>query len=237
MTFKLFEDDAYLRSCEAQVLSMPSPHEIVLDRTCFYPLGGGQPGDQGYIELQTGEQLKVVNTRYTKDRSAIIHDLEKEAHLLAGVKVVAHIDWQRRYSIMRAHTALHLLSVLLPYPVTGGQIDAAKGRLDFKLPPIALDKEALSQQLTELAARDEPVSTDWITEQQLDDNPELVKTLSVTPPRGTGKIRLIRVGKKTDLQPCGGTHVSTTGEIGPIRVTKIESKGQQNRRLRIQLEE
>lgn len=241
MTEHLYRDDAYLRSNEATLAAITEDGGLILDRTCFYPNGGGQPGDLGFLELEDGTRITIANTVYSKDRSQIVHVPQEEAPLPdaleIGVKLSAHVDWPARYKRMRAHTALHLLSVVLPYPVTGGQISEGTGRLDFDIPEATLDKEVLTQQLQELIDADHDVSMDWITDEELEANPGLVKTMSVKPPMGSGRVRLIRIGEGVDLQPCGGTHVSQTGQIGKVRITKIEKKGRQNRRVRIELED
>ncbi|MGD1888412.1 MAG: alanyl-tRNA editing protein [Cohaesibacteraceae bacterium] len=238
----LFQSDSYLRSADILVDQI-TEDGIVVTRSLFYPQGGGQPGDQGTVELSDGTQLPVLNTRYTADRSACVLVLREgeddplpdaAAALSAGSTITGHIDWPLRYRFMRVHTALHLLSVVLPYPVTGGQISDGQGRLDFDISDAGLDKDALTEHLQTLVDADHAVTSEWITDAQLDAQPELVKTMSVKPPRGSGKVRLIRIGD-IDLQPCGGTHVQSTAEIGPVAVTKIEKKGKQNRRVRIKL--
>ena len=235
MTELIFRDDAYLRSCDARVTAITDRGGIVLDRTVFYATGGGQPGDSGRIELADGRQIPIATTVYGEDRSQIVHvPAEGEALPAVGDEIVLHLDWDRRYRLMRVHTALHLLSVVLPFPVTGGQIGEGEGRLDFDLPEGSPDKDEVAAKVNEIAAADHAVSTDWITDEELLAKPEMVKTMSVKPPMGSGRVRLVRIGD-VDLQPCGGTHVSRTSEIGPLVVTKIEKKGRQNRRVRIQL--
>ena len=235
MTDLLFRDDAYLRSCDARVTAITDRGGIVLDRTVFYATGGGQPGDSGRIELADGRQIPIATTVYGEDRSQIVHvPAEGEALPAVGDNIVLHLDWDRRYRLMRVHTALHLLSVVLPFPVTGGQIGEGEGRLDFDLPEGSPDKDEVAAKVNEIAAADHAVTTDWITDEELLAKPEMVKTMSVKPPMGSGRVRLVRIGD-VDLQPCGGTHVSRTSEIGPLIVTKIEKKGRQNRRVRIQL--
>ena len=236
MTELLFRDDAYLRSCEATVTAINDRGGIVLDRTVFYATGGGQPGDSGTLERAGGEVVTLATAVYGEDRSQIVH-VPAEGSTLpqVGEKVVLHLDWARRYRLMRVHTALHLLSVVLPYPVTGGQISDGDGRLDFDLPEAALDKEEIAAKVNEISAGDHAITSEWITDAELEANPDLVKTMSVKPPMGSGRVRLIRIGADVDLQPCGGTHVSRTSEIGPIEVPKIEKKGRQNRRVRIRL--
>ncbi|MTH96674.1 alanyl-tRNA editing protein [Roseibium sp. RKSG952] len=237
MTTPLFREDAYLRTCEADVASLNERGGIVLTRTVFYPTGGGQPGDTGYLELDTGDRIEIAATVYDADKKTIVHVPAEGAHLPeTGTRVTAHIDWPRRYRLMRMHTALHLLSVALPFPVTGGQIGDGEGRLDFDMGDEALDKTAVIDKVNALAAGDYPVSAEWITDEDLEANPDLVKTLSVKPPSGSGTVRLIRIGGNVDLQPCGGTHVSRTSEVGPLALGKVEKKGKQNRRVRLRLE-
>ena len=231
----VFRDDAYARSCLARVVEITPEGGIVLDRTVFYAQGGGQPGDAGYLRFPGREGVRVVETRYAADRLRVIHVPEPGSDPLAvGDEIAAELDWERRYARMRVHTALHLLSVVMPYPVTGGAIGESEGRLDFDLPEGGQDKAELSARLGELVARDAPVTHSWITDAELDADPGLVKTMSVQPPRGSGRIRLVAI-EGIDLQPCGGTHVARTGEIGAVSVTDVEKKGRQNRRVRIRL--
>ena len=231
----LFRDDAYAQECEATVVGVTPEGGVILDRTIFYAQGGGQPGDVGIVTAPDGKELPVANTVYGSDRSQIVHQLGPEgARLQVGDRVTLKLDWERRYPRMRVHTALHLLSVVLPYPVTGGAIGEGEGRLDFDIPDAGLDKAELSEKLNALIALDTPVTQRWITDEELDANPGLVKTMAVKPPRGSGKVRLIEIAG-IDLQPCGGTHVHRTGEIGTVIVKDIEKKGKQNRRVRITL--
>ena len=236
MTTPLFRDDAYLRTCEAKVTDVNERGGILLDRTVFYATGGGQPGDSGRLELADGTQIEIATTVYDTARVSIVH-VPSEGQTLPepGSEVIAHVDWARRYKMMRVHTALHLLSVALPFPVTGGQIGDMEGRLDFDMGDETVDKEALHQTLNDLASGDHEVTTEWITDEELDANPALVKTMSVKPPRGSGRVRLVRIGGDVDLQPCGGTHVCRTSEIGELSIGKTEKKGKQNRRVRIRL--
>lgn len=235
MTEALFREDAYRRETAATVL-LAEARGVALDRTVFYPQGGGQPGDQGVLELGGGAIVPIVNTIYDADRKTILHVPAEGAPLPSpGATVVARIDWDRRLKRMRAHTALHLLSVTLPYPVTGGSVGDAEGRLDFDC-EAPLDKAEVERKLNELIARDAAVGCQWITDEELDANPALIKTMSVKPPRGAGRVRLVAI-EAMDLQPCGGTHVARTGEIGRASVTQIEKKGRLNRRVRIVLSE
>lgn len=231
-TEELFRADAYQKSCEATVLAVNDRGGVILDRSVFYAAGGGQPGDAGMLGGADDVTAAVATTVYGDDRE-IVHVLSEDApRPAAGDVVTATLDWARRHRHMRMHTALHLLSVLLPYPVTGGQIGVDEGRLDFDIPEAGLDKDALTAELQKLIAADHPVSDRWITDAELDQNPGLVKTMSVQPPRGAGKVRLIKIGD-IDLQPCGGTHVASTAEIGDVFIAKIEKKGRQNRRVRL----
>jgi misacylated tRNA(Ala) deacylase len=235
MTIPLFRDDAYLRASPANVVGLTPEGGIVLDRTVFYAQGGGQPGDLGRIRRENGPDIPVTNTVYAPDRTGIVHLAAPGCDLpQVGETVTAELDWERRYARMRMHTALHLLSVVLPYPVTGGSIGDGEGRLDFDLPEAGLDRAEITDKLAALVERDAPVTYSWITDEELDANPGLVKTMSVKPPRGSGRVRLVAI-EGIDLQPCGGTHVARTGEIGRVLVTDIEKKGRQNRRVRIKL--
>jgi misacylated tRNA(Ala) deacylase len=234
MTEALFREDAYRTETEAAVLSS-EPRGIALDRTVFYAQGGGQSGDRGTILLEDGTVLPIVNTLYDADRATILHVPAEGAALpRPGARVIARIDWDLRYKRMRAHTALHLLSVVAPYPVTGGSVGDAEGRLDFDSGEAVLDKAEVERRLNELIALDAAVSHRWIADAELEANPSLIKTMSVKPPMGTGRVRLIAI-EGLDLQPCGGTHVARTSEIGPASVTGIEKKGKINRRVRIAL--
>jgi misacylated tRNA(Ala) deacylase len=234
MTQILFRDDAYQTETEALVLSS-EPRGNALDRTVFYAQGGGQSGDKGSLILDDGSIVPIVSTIYDSDRATILHvPAEGTALPHPGARVIARIDWELRYKRMRAHTALHLLSVVAPYPVTGGSVGDAEGRLDFDSGEAVLDKAEIEGRLNELIARDAAVSQRWIADAELEANPSLIKTMSVKPPMGTGRVRLIAI-EGLDLQPCGGTHVARTGEIGPASVTGIEKKGKINRRVRIAL--
>lgn len=236
MTEPLFRDDAYLRSCEAEVIGINERGGIVLDRTVFYATGGGQPGDTGALEFDDGTRCEIATTVYDADKTTIVHVPVEGAQMpAAGAKVAVHLDWVSRYRLMRMHTALHLLSVALPFPVTGGQIGDPEGRLDFDMGDAVLDKEELLDKLNTLAGGDHEITTEWITDAELDANPGLVKTMTVKPPRGSGRVRLVRIGGDVDLQPCGGTHVTRTSEIGRLELGKSEKKGKQNRRVRVRL--
>ena len=235
MTEPLYRTDATLREAEARVLAA-GPEGVLCDRSVFYPRGGGQPGDSGRLDWEGGSAA-VVDT--VAEAGGIRLVLAEGAVLPPeGAGVVQRLDWARRYGHMRVHTALHLLSVVVPLPVTGGAIGAEKGRLDFDMPEAPGDKDALEAALNALIARDLPVTDEWIADADLAANPGLVKTMAVKPPMGTGRVRLVRIGsagETVDLQPCGGTHVARTGEIGPVRLGKIEKKGRENRRMTLLL--
>ena len=232
MTEEVFRRDAYARSCESRVTAVDDAG-VRLDRTVFYPLGGGQPGDSGDLVLDGGTALRIVDTRKGAAEGEIVHVPDGPVHAdIVGSRVVARIDWERRHRLMRMHTCLHLLCSLIPAPVTGGSIRDGSGRLDFDLPESTLDKEDLTTRLNRLVAEDHPVVPRWISEEELDATPSLVRTMSVAPPRGRGTVRVLDI-EGVDLQPCGGTHVASSGEIGRVRVTKIEKKGRQNRRVSV----
>jgi misacylated tRNA(Ala) deacylase len=239
MSEALFQQDAYLATCTAQVDRINERGGIILDRTIFYATGGGQPGDSGTLTLADGSSIDIATTVYGEDRSQIVHvPAEGSALPAAGEQVTLHLDWPRRHRLMRVHTALHLMCALVPYPVTGGQIGEDGGRLDFDIDnPDAIDKDELTAKLQQLVAADHKVSQRWITDAELDANPGLVRTMSVQPPRGSGRVRLVAIGEDgaVDLQPCGGTHVASTAEIGNISITKVEKKGRNNRRFRLAL--
>ena len=230
----VFRDDAYARSCQATVTAV-GERGIALDRTVFYPTGGGQPGDTGMLRWEGGE-TRIVETAKGDGPDEVLHIPEPGAALPPrGAEVTAEIDWERRYRLMRAHTCLHLLCAVVPGAVTGGSVGEAKGRLDFDLPEPTLDKERIEAALNGLVADDRPVRASWISDAELAAQPDLVRTMSVTPPAGQGRVRVLSV-EGADLQPCGGTHVRATGEIGPVRLGKIEKKGRQNRRINVVLE-
>ncbi len=238
MTELLFRDDAYLRECTARVTAVgtdPAKPWVELGRTVFYYESGGQPGDAGRMSLADGRSYAIVDARRGDQPGAVRHLLEPAApiaDLAVGTTVNVAIDWARRHRIMRMHTCLHLLSAIIIAPVTGGQVGDGYGRLDFDLPD-NIDAADVEQRLNALIARDDPVGTRWITDAELDAHPELIKTMSVTPPRGLGSVRLVEVAG-VDLQPCGGTHVARTGELGRMRIAKVEKKGSKNRRVRVE---
>jgi misacylated tRNA(Ala) deacylase len=232
MTEELFREDSYLRSADAVVTAMEGG-AVRLDRTVFYPMGGGQPGDTGVLRRADGSLLRIVDTR--KDPGGILHLLaEGEALPAIGEPLVAEIDWDRRYRHMRMHTCLHLLCAVVPAGVTGGQIGADRSRLDFDVGELKLDKDEITAGLNALITADHQAMPRWITEEELAAQPDLVRTMSVKPPTGAGRVRLLDIAG-VDLQPCGGTHVRQTGEIGPVAVEKIESKGKRNRRVVVAL--
>ena len=228
----LFRDDAYLKSCEARVTAV-SQRGIELDRTVFYAAGGGQPGDTGWLRRADGAAVRIVDARKGDAPDTVLHLPEPGAPSLApGDAVSAEIDWERRYALMRIHTCLHVLSCVVVAPVTGGNIAADKGRLDFDIDMSQLDAQHIEREVNALIARKADTETVWITDAELDARPDLVKTMSVQPPRGAGRIRLLRI-PGIDLQPCGGTHVRNIGEIGAVRVLKIRSEGRRNKRVEI----
>tara|TARA_R110002020_G_scaffold2136_12_gene9797 strand:- start:6615 stop:7331 length:717 start_codon:yes stop_codon:yes gene_type:complete len=234
MTAFLFRDDSYLQSARATVTAVRPDGGIVLDQTVFYAASGGQPGDSGLLVRADGSTVTITTTLHPDgDKTAIVHVPAEGGNLPASGEVVtATLDWAPRYRLMRMHTALHLLSVVLAYPVTGGSIGTEKGRLDFSMPEAPEDVDALEAALNAMIAADHKVSQEWITDAEMAANPDLIKTMNVKPPMGQGRVRLIRIGD-VDLQPCGGTHVRSTGEIGPVRLGKIENKGKQNRRVNL----
>lgn len=230
----LFRDDAYRTDAEARVLGIFN-RMFVLDQTLFYAASGGQPSDMGTMTRPDGTRFPIGELRYLDPAKTIVgHALpegEDGADWMRG-PVTMRLDFARRFNLMRMHSALHLLSVILPYPVTGGSVGPEDGRLDFDIPDAGLDKDAITATLNEMINRGAAITDSWITDAELDANPGLVKTMKVQPPRGAGRVRLVTI-EGIDLQPCGGTHVKNTREIGPMHVTNIESKGKQNRRVRI----
>jgi len=235
MTEEMFRDDAYAKACEATVEHVDAAG-IRLNRTVFYPEGGGQPGDTGVLKTADGRQVRVADTKKGTDGTIVHVPALDQPTLGQGDRVTAEIDWQRRYRHMRMHSALHLLCAAVAGGVTGGSIGADKSRLDFDLPDTRLDKEKIMAELNRLVAEDHSMGARWITDDELAANPELVRTMSVKPPMGSGGVRLMEI-PGVDLQPCGGTHVRRTGEIGRLRVGKIENKGRHNRRINIHLDE
>lgn len=236
MTEFIFREDSYVRSLPTLVTAITPEGGIVLDRTIFYATSGGQPGDTGRLERADGSSISLMGTIHPDgDKTAVVHlPAEGQPVLSVGEEVIAHLDWERRYKLMRMHTALHLVTVVLPYPITGASVGEDKGRVDFNLPdvPDAADVERRLNGLVEAAL---PVSAEWITDTELEANPGLIKSMNVKPPMGQGRVRLVRIGD-VDLQPCGGTHVKNTSEIGPLRLGKVEKKGAINRRVTVLFE-
>jgi len=230
----LFRTDAYLKTASAQVVAVDE-RSIELDRTIFYPTGGGQAGDTGVLLRGNGERIAVVDTRKGEAIDSVLHIAAAATpQPEPGETLTLNIDWQRRYALMRLHTALHVLSCVIVAPVTGGNISPDKARLDFDIEMRLLDAERIERETNALIARGVETETVWITDEELDARPELVKTMSVQPPRGAGRVRLLRI-PGIDLQPCGGTHVRNIAEIGGIRVLKIRSEGKRNKRVEIAL--
>ncbi len=239
MTHPLFRDDAYTRTHDSIVSALTPEGGVVLRESVFYPTGGGQPGDSGYLRWQGG-QLKIATTIKGEGDQIVLVPAEPAPLPPEGMIVTQVLDWERRHRHMRVHTALHLLSVVLPLPVTGGAIGVDKGRLDFAMPEPPQDRDTVEDALNALIDQDLPVTDDWISDEELLANPSIVKTMSVKPPIGSGRVRLVRIGEgphQVDLQPCGGTHVARTSEIGRIKLGKIENKGRQNRRVNLLLDD
>ena len=237
-TEPLFRTDPYLAEATTRVTALTPEGGIVPEASNFYPTGGGQPGDAGTL-IWEGGRIAIATTAKGEGGDVVLVPAEAGALPPVGAEITLRLDWTRRHLHMRIHTALHLLSVVIPAPVTGGQIGAGKGRLDFLLPEPPANPAAIEEALNELIERDLEVTTDWITDAELEANPGLVKTMSVMPPMGSGRVRLVRIGQgedQVDLQPCGGTHVARTAEIGVVKLGKIENKGRQNRRVNISLD-
>ena len=229
-SIEIFRSDPYLSVSEAMVVAVLE-EGLILDKTVFYPEGGGQPGDIGRIANNIFE-ADVKNT--IKSTNGILHLTDNKLGAISeGDNVKIDIDWERRYSLMRMHTALHILCSIVDGAVTGGSVGSHKSRLDFDIPGERPDKESLTQELMEIVDRNYPVTSSWISDQELQQNPNLIRTMSVKPPTGTGQVRMIRIGDNIDFQPCGGTHVKSTGEVGKIKISKIENKGKQNRRINL----
>jgi misacylated tRNA(Ala) deacylase len=230
----VFREDAYAKSCHAMVTAVDE-RGIRLDRTVFYPLGGGQLGDTGLLRLADGSTIAIADTQKGPAVDEVIHvPAPGSAAPAVGTAVTAEIDWERRHRLMRMHSCLHLLCAVITGDVTGGQVSDGKGRLDFNLPEAKLDKDHIEAELNRLIAEDHPVRPRWVSDEELTTHPELVRTMSVKPPMGLGRVRLLEIDG-VDLQPCGGTHITHTGEIGSVEVVKIESKGKQNRRVNLAL--
>lgn len=236
ITKPAFLDDAYLTACEGKVVGVTQAGGIILNQTNFYATSGGQPGDTGYLEREDGSKLGIETTVYGDGKQEILLMPEETDHnLKIGEILVGHIDWENRYKLMQMHTACHLLSVICPYPITGAAVYTDNSRVDFDLSQASVSKEEVTEKLTQLISENHPVYTKWISEEELDANPSIVKSKNVKPPHGIGKIRLVCIGENAciDSQPCGGTHVTETGEIGEIHIAKIEKKGKENRRFRL----
>jgi misacylated tRNA(Ala) deacylase len=232
MTKFLFRDDSYRKTAEARVIEITSEGGIVLDETIFYATSGGQPGDTGRIERSDGTAIVIATTVHPEgDKTRIVHiPVPGQSLPRPGETVTLQLDWDRRYRLMRMHTALHLLSVVFPYPVTGGSVGEEKGRLDFDMPEVPADLAVIESRLNAFVSAHHKVTAEWITDDEMTANPDLIKTMNIKPPMGQGRVRLIRIGD-IDLQPCGGTHVASTTEIGPLKLGKIEKKGAANRRV------
>lgn len=229
---RAYYDDSYQKSLAAKVTAVDGEW-VELDQTIFYPLGGGQPGDSGTITGPDGSSHRVVDTRKSQDSKQVRHQLDSADHALrVGDVVNTELDWDRRYRHMRMHTCMHLLGSLIPVPVTGGSVGADKSRLDFDLGDHQIDKDDLTRKINALVQQSHPVAFGTIAEAELDARPELVRTMSVQPPRGAGDIRTVRI-EGVDFQPCGGTHVRNTSEIGAVQISKIENKGKRNRRVHL----
>jgi len=234
-TALLFRDDAYLKDCTATVTAINDKGGILLDRTVFYATAGGQPGDKGQIVWDGGE-TGIATTVYDENKQVVHVPGAGQSLPPVGAAVTATLDWDNRYRNMRAHTLMHLLCASVPFPVTGGAIGEDGGRIDFDIPEGQIpDKAELTATLNQLIRDDHPVSFRWITDEEMAANQHLIRTMSVKPPMGTGRVRLVMIGTdgKVDLQPCGGTHLASTGTIGPVTVAKIENKGKINRRIRV----
>ncbi len=234
MTEELFREDSYLKTCEATVVSVDDAG-VELDRTVFYAMGGGQLGDTGVLRKADGTEIDVTDTRKDRETGRYCHITNGVADVSVGDTVTAAIDWDRRHKLMRMHTACHLLCAAIDGGVTGGSVGPDKSRLDFDLEDTALDKEAINAKLNQLVDEDHELEILWITDEEMAANQDLVRTMSVKPPTGSGRVRLMKIGEQVDLQPCGGTHVKRTGEIGRLEVGKIENKGKHNRRVNIRL--
>lgn len=233
MTLELFREDSYLKQCSARVTGIQGGY-IIVDQTVFYPSGGGQPGDSGVMQGSDNREIKIVNTIKDRESGEILHQVEGDTLPQIDEQLTLSIDWERRYQIMRLHSCMHMLCAVIPEPVTGGSIrDDGTARLDFDLPEPP-DKLAIEQALNAITTADHPMTLQWISDAEMEAQPELIRTMSVKPPLGQGKVRLVNF-EGVDLQPCGGTHVRNSNEIGRVRVKKIEKKGKINRRIIIEL--
>ena len=226
MTVELFRDDSYTKELDV-IVSEVIPEGLIFDKTIFYPEGGGQPGDEGFVTSDKNK-TRVLGTKYINQK--LVHLVEETQDFKKNDKVKLELDWSRRYSHMQVHTCLHLLCSIIPYPVTGGSIGDGRGRLDFDL-ETKPNKEDVLNSLNKLISDDHTIAISSITDDELDQNPDLVRTMSVKPPRGSGTIRMIKIGEDIDFQPCGGTHVKKTSEIKLVKSVKIENKGKMNKRI------
>lgn len=234
-TRPLYRDDFYLSTAEGVVTAVHEDGSVELDQTCFYAASGGQPGDTGFLERADGGKIRLGETRHGTTKDVILHKpLDGEQRPEVGEKLVLHIDWQRRYRLMRMHTACHILSVVLPYPITGAAVGEEESRVDFDLPE-QVEKEDVTAAMMALVQANHPIYVQWITDEELAANPGIVKSKNVRPPVGLGRVSLVAIGENAsiDSQPCGGTHVSETQEVGEVHISRIEKKGKENRRLRI----
>lgn len=232
----LFRDDAYLSVAEGSVVAINDRGGIILDQTCFYATSGGQPGDTGFFERTDGSRVQIAATVCGENKDEIIHVPAPDQPVPeVGEKLTLHIDWERRYRLMRMHTACHLLTVVCPYPITGASVGEEESRVDFDIPELDGDKASISAELMRLVEENHPIYSETISDADLAANPGLVKSKNVRPPTGSGEIRLVCIGESAsvDSQPCGGTHVTETREVGAIHIGKIEKKGRENRRFRI----
>ncbi len=235
MTKALYRDDFYLSTAEGVVTAIHEDGALELDQTCFYATSGGQPGDTGFLERADGTRILLGQTRHGATKESILHiPLDNQPKPALGEKLVLHVDWARRYRLMRMHTACHLLSVVCPYPITGAAVGEDESRVDFDMSE-TIDRQEVTDELMRLVKENHPVFVQWITDEELIANPDIVKSKNVRPPMGLGRVSLVCIGKElsVDSQPCGGTHVSETQEVGAIHIAKIEKKGKENRRFRI----
>ncbi|WP_407975585.1 alanyl-tRNA editing protein [Brucella pseudogrignonensis] len=235
-TEALFREDAYLSTAEGSVIALTDTGGIILNQTNFYATSGGQPGDTGFFERADGSRIEISATVTGESKNEIVHvPAEGQALPEIGEKLVLHIKWERRYKLMRMHTACHLLSVACPFPITGAAVGEEESRVDFDLPDASYTKESVTQKLMEMVKANDPVTLRWISDEEFLANPDIVKSKNVRPPVGAGRLRLVVIGENgsVDSQPCGGTHVSETQEVGEIHIGKIEKKGEENRRFRI----
>ena len=232
----LFRDDAYLTTCEAKLIAINERGGLLFDRTVFYGTSGGQPGDSGFMLRADGSKIRIATAVTGETKDEIVHVPEEGASFpQIGETVTLSIDWQRRLALSKMHTACHILSVVCPFPITGAAVNEDDSRVDFDVPDPTYTREFVTEKMMDIINANHPVTTRWITEAELDANPSIVRSKNVRPPRGLGKIRLVLIGENgsIDSQPCGGTHVLNTGEIGPLHISKIEKKGKENRRFRI----